>query len=51
MGTSSPLPDITALPVRMEAARHGVELHSVIVNVDEATGHARAVRRHTIQGD
>jgi hypothetical protein len=42
---------LTALPVRMEAARHGVELHSVIVNVDEATGHARAVRRHTIQGD
>ena|SRR5271157_3636805 len=42
---------LTGLPVRMEAARHGVELHSVIVDVDEATGKARAVRRHTIQGD
>jgi 2',3'-cyclic-nucleotide 2'-phosphodiesterase len=42
---------LTALPVRMEAARHGVELHSVIVDVDEATGKARAVRRHTVEGD
>ncbi len=42
---------LTGLPVRMEAARHGVELHAVIVDVDEATGKARAVRRHTIQGD
>jgi metallophosphoesterase (TIGR00282 family) len=42
---------LTGLPVRMEAARHGVELHSVIVDVDETTGKARAVRRHTIQGD
>jgi metallophosphoesterase (TIGR00282 family) len=42
---------LTSLPVRMEAARQGVELHSVIVDVDEATGKARAVRRHTIQGD
>ena len=42
---------LTALPVRMEAARHGAELHSVIVDVDESTGKARAVRRHTLQGD
>lgn len=42
---------LTGLPMRMEAARQGVELHSVIVDVDEATGKARAVRRHTIQGD
>ena len=42
---------LTGLPVRMEASRHGVELHSVIVDVDESTGKARAVRRHTIQGD
>jgi metallophosphoesterase (TIGR00282 family) len=39
---------LTGLPVRMEAARGGVELHSVIVNVDEATGHATAIRRCTI---
>jgi hypothetical protein len=42
---------LTALPVRMEAARGGAELHSVIVDIDETTGKARAVRRHTIQGD
>lgn len=42
---------LTALPVRMEAARHGAELHSVIVDVDESSGKARAIRRHTIQGD
>src|SRR2546423_249408 len=37
---------LTALPVRMEAARGGVELHSVIVDVDEGTGKSRAIRRH-----
>jgi metallophosphoesterase (TIGR00282 family) len=42
---------LSALPVRMEAAKHGVELHAVIVDVDEATGKARAVRRHAINGD
>jgi metallophosphoesterase (TIGR00282 family) len=39
---------LTSLPVRMEAARGGVELHSVIVDVDENTGKARAVKRYTI---
>lgn len=42
---------LTALPVRFEAAHKGVELHAVIVDVDEATGKARGVRRHTVQGD
>jgi hypothetical protein len=42
---------LTGLPVRMEAARHGAELHSVIVDVDEETGKAREVRRHAINGD
>jgi metallophosphoesterase (TIGR00282 family) len=42
---------LTGLPVRMEAARGGAELHSVIVDVDETTGKARAIRRHTVQGD
>jgi 2',3'-cyclic-nucleotide 2'-phosphodiesterase len=41
----------TALPVRMEAAKKGAELHAVIVDVDEATGKARAIRRHAINGD
>jgi hypothetical protein len=42
---------LTALPVRFEASKNGVELHSVILDVDEATGKARALRRHTLQGD
>jgi hypothetical protein len=42
---------LTGLPVRMEAAKMGPELHAVIVDVDEATGRARAVRRHAINGD
>jgi calcineurin-like phosphoesterase len=29
----------------MEVARHGAELHGVVVEVDEATGHASAIRR------
>jgi 2',3'-cyclic-nucleotide 2'-phosphodiesterase len=36
---------ITQLPVRMEAARHGAELHGVVVEVDESTGRATAIRR------
>jgi len=35
----------------MEAAKHSPELHAVIVDVDEATGRARAVRRHAIMGE
>jgi metallophosphoesterase (TIGR00282 family) len=38
---------LTQMPVRMEAARHGAELHSVIVDVDELTGRATDVRRYT----
>ena len=39
---------LTQLPVRMEAARHGAELHAVIVEVDESTGKAASIRRHTV---
>ncbi len=39
---------LTQLPVRMEAARHGAELHAVVVEVDEATGRAEAIRRIAI---
>jgi metallophosphoesterase (TIGR00282 family) len=42
---------LTGLPVRMEAARHSPELHAVILDIDESTGKARAVRRHAIQAD
>ena len=39
---------LTQMPVRMEAARHGAELHAVIVEVDESTGRASSVRRYTV---
>lgn len=39
---------LTSLPVRMEAARGGVELHAVIVDADEKTGKALAIRRYTV---
>jgi metallophosphoesterase (TIGR00282 family) len=42
---------LTGLPVRMEAARQQAEMHAVIVEVDETTGKARAIRRHAIGGD
>jgi hypothetical protein len=35
----------------MEASRLSPELQAVIVDVDEATGRARSVRRHAIDGD
>jgi 2',3'-cyclic-nucleotide 2'-phosphodiesterase len=38
---------LTQMPVRMEAARHGAELHAVIVEVDETTGRAAAIKRYT----
>jgi len=42
---------LTAMPVRMEASKDCPELHAVIVDVDEATGCARAIRRHALNGD
>jgi metallophosphoesterase (TIGR00282 family) len=39
---------LTQLPVRMEAARHGAELHGVVIEVDESGGHATAIRRIAI---
>jgi hypothetical protein len=42
---------LTALPVRMEAAKDSTELHSVILEVDERTGMANSLKRHTINGD
>lgn len=38
---------LTSTGARMEAARGGVELHAVIVDVDESTGKARAIKRYT----
>jgi len=42
---------LTAMPVRMEPAKGSVELHSVIVEVDETSGKAVQIRRHTLRGD
>lgn len=41
---------LTGLPIRMEAARRGTELHSVIIEVDENTGKALSARRYTVAG-
>ena len=42
---------LTSMPIRMEAAKGTVELHSVIVDVDETTGLARSIQRHMVSGD
>jgi metallophosphoesterase (TIGR00282 family) len=42
---------LTSLPAKMEPGTRGVELHSVIIDVDELTGKAIAIRRHTVRGD
>ncbi len=39
---------LTGVGARMEAARGGVELHSVVVDVDETTGKARSMKRYTV---
>ena len=39
---------MTSMPVRMEAAKKGVELHGSIVGVDETTGKATSIRRYTL---
>lgn len=42
---------MTSLPIRLEAAKGGAELHSVIVEVEEATGRALSIRRHSVRDD
>jgi hypothetical protein len=41
---------LTAMPIKMEPSRLAAELHSVIVDVDDATGKAISIRRHTVGG-
>jgi len=36
---------MTGLPHRMEAARHGVEFHGVVIHADESTGKATGIER------
>ena len=42
---------LTSMPIRMEAAKAQVELHSVIIEVEEANGKARSVKRHSVCGN
>lgn len=42
---------MTSMNVKMEAAKGMVELHSVIIDIDENTGAARGIRRHSIRAD
>ena len=42
---------LTQLPMRFEAAKTKVELHAVIVGVDEITGRATAIRPYAIYED
>jgi metallophosphoesterase (TIGR00282 family) len=39
---------LTGVPVRMEAARGGVELHAVVIDVDDATGKAVEFKRYEV---
>jgi 2',3'-cyclic-nucleotide 2'-phosphodiesterase len=36
---------LTGIPIRMEAARAGAELHGVVIDADETTGKARKIER------
>ncbi len=38
---------LTAIPIRLDSAKSGAELHAAIVTVDPSTGHALAIRRYT----
>ena len=42
---------MNSMPIKMQAAKGSVELHSVIIDIDEATGKALAIRRHTVRAD
>ena len=38
---------LTGMPIRLDSAKTGAELHATIVSVDAATGHALEIRRYT----
>jgi len=38
---------LTAMPIRLDSAKTGAELHAVIVTVDPSSGHAIGIRRYT----
>ena len=39
---------LTGMPIRLETAKAGIELHGVIVTVDDASGRATEIRRYTV---
>jgi metallophosphoesterase (TIGR00282 family) len=41
---------LTAMPIRLDSAKAGAELHAAVVTIDPATGHASAIRRLTRVG-
>ena len=41
---------LTAMPIRLDSAKGGGELHASIVTVDPQTGHATAIRRYARNG-
>jgi len=41
---------LTAMPIRLEGAKGGAELHAAIVTVDPQTGRATAIRRYARNG-
>jgi metallophosphoesterase (TIGR00282 family) len=41
---------LTAMPIRLDSAKGGAELHATIVTVDPQTGHATAIRRYARNG-
>jgi calcineurin-like phosphoesterase len=38
---------LTAMPIRLDSAKGGAELHAVIVTVDPKSGRATAIKRYT----
>ncbi len=42
---------LTGMPIRLEPAKTGVRLAAAIIDTDDATGRASAIRRHMINGD
>ncbi|WP_321474586.1 TIGR00282 family metallophosphoesterase [uncultured Paludibaculum sp.] len=42
---------LTQLPMRFEAAKHMVELHAVIITLDETTGRATAIEPYAVRED
>ena len=41
---------LTAMPIRLDSAKGGGELHATIVTVDPQTGRATAIRRYARNG-